>query len=123
MLTITFWLCILSLLEIGAFSVISGDLTVPTAWQAWAAMMGLGLSASVAALALFQIGVFLCGEVKASLLSTFEPLTGVIIGILVFHESLTVPITAGILLILCSAILLVLSPKKKQQEAQYGKPI
>ncbi len=121
-LTITFWLCILSLLEIGAFSIASRDLPVPTAWHAWAAMMGLGLSASVVALALFQVGVLLCGEVKASLLSTFEPLTGVIIGILVFHGSLTVPIAVGILLILCSAVLLVLSPEK-QREVQYGKPI
>ncbi|MCH5351895.1 MAG: DMT family transporter [Acutalibacter sp.] len=120
-LTVTFWLCILSLLEIGAVSIAGGEVTIPTAWQAWAAMAGLGLSASVAALALFQIGVSLCGEVKASLLSTFEPLTGVVIGIVVFNESLTAPIAAGILLILCSAVLLVISPEKKQREAQYGK--
>ena len=121
-LTVTFWLCILSFLEIGAFSVASRNLTIPTAWQAWAALIALGLSASVAALALFQIGVLLCGEVKASLLSTFEPVTGVVIGILVFHESFTASIAAGILLILCSAILLVISPKKRQQAVPYGKP-
>lgn len=112
-LTITFWLCLLSFLEIGVFSLVSRNAAIPTAWQAWAAMIGLGLTASVAALALFQVGVFLCGEVKASLLSTFEPLTGVVIGIVVFHERLTAPIAAGILLILCSAMLLVISPKKK----------
>ena len=51
---------------------------------------------------------------KASLLSTFEPLTGVVIGILVFHEALTVRIAAGIVLILLAAVLLVVSPGEKK---------
>ena len=116
-LTVTFWLCIFSLLEVSTFSAASGNLALPAVWQGWAALAGLGLTASVAALALFQMGVALCGEVKASLLSTFEPLTGVVIGILVFHESLTIAIAFGVLLILCAAALLVVTPRKKQQKA------
>ena len=72
------------------------------------AIIGLGLFATVLALALFQLCVFPCGDVKASLISTFEPLTGVILGILVFHETRTPRTIAGIALILLSTLLLVM---------------
>lgn len=113
-LTITLWLSIFSFIEIGIFSAANGNFIISNHWQVWAAMIGLGLSASIMALSLFQIGVMLCGEVKASLLSTFEPLTGIVIGILAFHEHLTSLVFIGILLILISTILLVLSPEQKK---------
>lgn len=71
------------------------------------------MSATVFALILFQKGVFLCGEVKASLFSTFEPLTGIVIGAVVFHEALSVKEIIGMAGILAAAVLLVL-PSGKQ---------
>ena len=114
MLTISFWISLLCAAEIGLFSAVSGKLMVALPWQAWAAVGVLGVFVAALAQVLFQTGVFLCGEVKASLLSTFEPLTGVVIGILVFHEALTVRIAAGIVLILLAAVLLVVSPGEKK---------
>lgn len=112
-LTTTFWLSIFSFAEMVVFSAATGNLVIPVAYKAWSSLAGLGLTASLAAVALFQVGVFLCGEVKASLLSTFEPLTGVLIGVAAFHETITVSIMIGILMILVSAVLLVVSPKKR----------
>ena len=60
--------------------------------------------------------MFLCGEVKASLLSTFEPLTGVVIGILVFSEAMTFRVAVGIALILLAAVLLVVIKERKQKQ-------
>ena len=48
----------------------------------------------------------LCGEVKASLLSTFEPVTGVLVVVSVFGEIMTVQSAVGILLILCATAML-----------------
>lgn len=103
----TFWISLFSAGMTGGFLILSGSLTAPSGWQAWAAMAGLGVLATMLALALFQAGVFLCGEVTASLLSTFEPLTGVVVGILVLHETLTLPMVFGTGLILLSVVLLV----------------
>ena len=114
MLTISFWISLLCTAEIGVFSAVSGKLIVAMPWQAWAAVALLGVFVAALAQVLFQTGVFLCGEVKASLLSTFEPLTGVVIGILVFREALTVRIAAGIVLILLAAVLLVLLPEREK---------
>ena len=108
----TFWISLLSAGQIGVFSLVTGKLAFPDAWQGWAALAALGVFATVMALALFQKGVFLCGEVKASLLSTFEPLTGVLLGALVLREPLTGRSIIGIALILLSTVLLVIGRQR-----------
>ena len=120
-LTMTFWLSFLSAAEIFVFSLCTGNLTLDLPKVVWLPYLGLGLFATVLALALFQIGVFLCGPVKASLLSTFEPLTGVVIGILVFHETLTMRSACGLLLILLAVILLALPAEKQIYKKQIAK--
>ncbi|MBQ6373629.1 MAG: DMT family transporter [Clostridia bacterium] len=110
-MTITFWISLLSAVEISVFAMSVDRISLDIPWQGWMAICGLGLFATVLALALFQLGVFLCGEVKAALLSTFEPLTGVILGVLVFREALTPRTVAGIMSILLSTLLLVMDRK------------
>ena len=73
------------------------------------------------ALAFFQKGLFLCGEVKASLLSTFEPLTSIAVGLAVYGEAMTPRLAAGMTLILLSSVLLVLGrsqPRNAGDEAK-----
>lgn len=106
-LTLTFWISSMAATELGIMALITGKFVWCLPWQAWAAEFCLGLFATVVALALFQRGVFLCGEVKASLLSTFEPVTSILIGCIVLDESMTWRIAFGILLILFAGALLV----------------
>lgn len=110
---LTFWICLLAAMELALAAIITGNFQWNLPWQAWGADFCLGLFSTVMALPLFQQGVMLCGEVKASLLSTFEPVTGVLVGISVFGEIMTIQIAVGILLILgATAVLSV--PVKKQ---------
>ena len=76
----------------------------------------MALFATVFALVLFQKGVFLCGEVKASLFSTFEPLTGIVIGVVAFQETLTAKELFGVAAILAAVILLVIPFQQKQHK-------
>ncbi len=62
---------------------------------------------------LFQLGIMKCGGVKSSMLSTVEPVTGVLIGALIFRETITVQSLTGIILILLSVVLLTLGDHKK----------
>ncbi len=120
LMTLTFWVSGLASLEIAAFSLARGELVLALPWQVWAAWAALGVLTSAAALALFQQGVFLCGEVRASLLSTFEPLTGVILGAIVFHEAITGRDVAGILLILAAAALLTVPVRAARRGGSGG---
>jgi len=81
--------------------------------QAWVSEIVLAVLATVIALALFQKGVSLGGEIKASLLSVFEPIVGVILGIIVFHESINRKEMFGIAGILLAILLLIMPENKK----------
>lgn len=107
-LTLAFWLAFFSAIEIGAVALASGNLVFSLDEVGWAAEIGMALFTTVFALVLFQRGLFLCGEVKASLLSTFEPLTGILVGVVAFGEMLTLNKILGIIGVLLSAVLLVL---------------
>lgn len=121
-LTLAFWLSFLSAAELFVFSLCANRLLLQLPGKVWLPYFGLGIFATVLALALFQIGVFLCGPVKASLFSTFEPLTGVVIGILVFNEVLTFRATFGMILILSAVILLVMPTQAfSQRDVHHGK--
>lgn len=107
-LVLAFWISLLSMVEIGAIALFSGDLVFHLDAAGWAAEVGMALFATVFALVLFQRGVFLCGEVKASLFSTLEPLTGIIIGLVVFHETLYTKEVIGMIAILTATVLLAI---------------
>lgn len=106
-LTLAFWLAFFSAIEIGAVALLSNKMVFSIDGTGWAAQAGMALFTTVFALVLFQKGLFLCGEVKASLLSTFEPLTGILIGLAIFRETLTASKALGIAGVLAAAVLLV----------------
>lgn len=117
-LVLAFWISLLSAIEIGLIALFSRNLVISLDAVGWAAEVGLALFATVFALALFQRGVFLCGEVKASLFSTFEPLTGIVIGVIVFHEVLSMKEMIGMIGILTATVLLVLPLDRVREKEQ-----
>lgn len=73
---------------------------------------------STAASLLFQLGNRFIGAQSASMLSTFEPLTSVVIGILVYHEVLTVRLGIGIFCILLAVFLLAKADGTVKEESK-----
>ena len=115
-LTLAFWLALFSAAEIGAAALVTGNLVFTLDGIGWATEAGMALFTTVFALVLFQKGLFLCGEVKASLLSTFEPLTGILIGVVAFQEILTPSKAMGITGVLAAAVLLVLPVERGKEK-------
>ncbi len=121
-MTMAFWLNLYAGIINLLIALFSGNLDLDMDATGWAAQILLAFSCVVLAVLLFQKGLFLCGEVKASLLSTFEPLTGVVVGLALFGERMSVRVACGILLILISSILLVAPVKKlkrRKKEARF----
>ena len=115
-LTLCFWLSTFSAVEIGIVAAVTGKMSFTISPRGWIAEFMLALFCTVFALMMFQKGVFLCGEVKASLLSTFEPITSAVVGVIVFNESITLKTALGIVAILLSAILLSAGKKPEREE-------
>ncbi len=115
-LTLSFWLSLFASLEIGCVALITGRMKFDLDIIAWGTEILLALLATVLALMLFQKGLFLCGEIKSSLLSTFEPLTGILIGVFVLNEQLIWQDFIGIVFIFISVVVLVVKRGNRQKE-------
>lgn len=86
-------------------SLATGDFTVGLTPVAWAVAAFLAVSASFIGVLGYQVGVKCIGPQNTSILSTFEPITSVIIGVLVYQEGFTVRTLLGCLCILSSVII------------------
>lgn len=115
-LTLSFWLAVFCTVEIGAVALFSRKLRFDLDGQGWAAEIVLALVATVLASTLFQKGVLLSGEVQASLLSTFEPLTSLVLGLFIFNELLMGKIVVGIACILLATVVLVMPTKPENNK-------
>ena len=94
------------------YCLVSGQLTLPVSVGGWLLCILLALVVNVGALATFQIGTFIIGGERASILSTVEPLTGVIMGVLVFQETVTPFAALGVAMVLAACILIAVMDAK-----------
>lgn len=103
---LTFYLCSVSSVMLLIFSVVSGSFTYAVTLSGWAMLLGLALLVSLGAVCLFQLGVKVIGPQNTAILSTFEPITSIVIGVFIFRESFGLRTFLGVVMIL-SAITLV----------------
>ena len=89
-----------------AAALATGQMVIRLPLKAWGMIIGFAFMVSFLATVFFQIGAKKIGPEKASLLSTFEPLTSVVGGVLLFREQLTGRSLAGIVCILLAVFLL-----------------
>ena len=109
---LSFWLSAIGAVELLIISVLTRNFTLDIAPVGWFLTVIFALLAGAVASTAFQLGTKYIGAQSASMLSTFEPLTSVLIGILVYHEVMTGRTAVGIAAILLSVII-VSSPDRK----------
>jgi drug/metabolite transporter (DMT)-like permease len=96
-----------SALTFGAVSMLRGEgLLVPRGAAAWAAVLGMVLSATVFGFVLFVVGLKRVGPQVASVLSTFEPLGTLLLAALFLGERLSGTQWCGAALIIGAAFVL-----------------
>ena len=96
---------------------ITGKLTIPTTLTGWLLSILLAIVINVGAVVMFQRGTFLIGGERSSILSTFEPLTGVIVGFLALGEDFYPGSGFGSALVIIACILLAVADSKKKSPA------
>jgi drug/metabolite transporter (DMT)-like permease len=113
--SLLFWLALVSAGEILVFSLAAGSLSLSLTSLGWLLSLVFSLGTTVAAVALFQAGVQAVGPQRAAILSTFEPITSIVVGIAVFSEPFGLRTGVGVLLILAGVLLLTLFDREKTQ--------
>ena len=95
----------------------TGNLALPQDGKTWLLCVVFSLSLTLGATVLLQVGVQMIGSQKAAILSTFEPITSVVVGVAVFREQLTARNVIGVALILAAVILLTKLKENKNAGA------
>ncbi len=88
-------------------------LNLPQTWQGWAGVLGIAILSTVIAIIAFFAGLERVGPTNASVLSTFEPVTTVILAVLFLGEKIGPTRIVGGGLILVAVVLLAKSEFKK----------
>lgn len=83
-----------------------GDLDLIVNTKVFFYISNLSFWSTFVAVILFFTGLQEIGPSKAALLSTFEPMTGVFLGLIVFHEHMNINMLVGSILVLVSVILI-----------------
>ncbi|KAF5050819.1 EamA-like transporter family protein [anaerobic digester metagenome] len=105
---LTFYLCLVSSVVLFAVCIATGNLALNMTLKGWMLSLFLSISVTLGGVCLFQKGVKLIGSQSTSVLSTFEPITSILIGILIFNESCNFRTILGFIFILIAALLVAL---------------
>ncbi len=89
-------------------------MSLPRTPLGWAAVLAVALVSTVIAIVTFFAGMERVGPVKASTLSTFEPVVTVILAAVVLREAISFTQMLGGALILMAVIVLVRNPGSKE---------
>ncbi|MGD9567676.1 MAG: DMT family transporter [Sedimentibacter sp.] len=108
---LTFYLCIVSSVILLIVCIATGKLALNMTMKAWIMSLILSVSVTLGGVCLFQRGIKLIGSQSTSILSTFEPITSIIIGILIFNEAFDIKTILGFIFILIAALLIAIFEK------------
>ena len=84
----------------------TNSLVFPSSLPGWGLCVLFSLLVTTGAVALFQQSAFLIGSERTSILSTLEPITGVLLGAIAFGESLVLRTVIGSMLVVTASILI-----------------
>lgn len=96
------------------FCLCSGNLYFPTSPKGWLLCILFALIFNVGAVVLFQSGTRIIGGERASILSTFEPITGVIVGVAFLGETGGWTTIVGTVLVVAASVMITVFDMKKK---------
>lgn len=113
-----FCFCVSAIASVVMFCVcvFTGQLALPRSLLGWVLAIFFAFSVNAGAVALFQRGTFIIGGSRASILSTFEPITSIFAGIIIFREKTSVFMIVGAVLVISASVLIALFDVKKTKK-------
>ena len=108
-----FYIAIVVVIVTAPLAVVMGDFTLALTPIGWYYSILVSLLASVVAVTCFQFGVKYVGAVSTAMLSLFEPITGIFVGVLILKEQVTLLNLFGCIIIFGAIILYIDSTRVK----------
>lgn len=109
--TITFYVILGGFLVMIPYCLLDGGLMLPKTTPAWINAIGLGFFPTVISLIFTSRAIALIGSTETAIFGALEPLTAVILGILILGETLTITPAIGMILIFVSVTVLMMKKR------------
>lgn len=103
---ICFYMATFSSILVLVFSLVTQSFVYRFSLETWILTFGFAVFISVIAVVFYQMGIKLIGSQKTSILSTFEPVTSIVLGLVFFSELITLQKAVAILCIITASLLL-----------------
>lgn len=103
---LSFYVCAFAGLFMLVFGLCGGGLDFSFGKRGWSTAVLVSALSSLCAVPMFQIGVRCVGASRAGVLSTIEPIMGIIFGALFLGEDITLPKIMGSALVVCGIVLI-----------------
>lgn len=117
----TFYVALTCAVVMGLYCLVTDTLALPQSLGGWGLCIVFALTINAVATVLFQQGTFLVGGQRASILSTMEPITGVVVGALFLGEfegrsagSIARTILGSVLVVAATVMIALFDSKKKK---------
>lgn len=104
----SFYIALISCVAAFIICIVTNSLALPATAFGWCLCILFSLLVTTGALVLFQQSTFLIGGETTSILSTLEPITSVVLGVLIFSEPLSLRVFVGTVLVILASIISVL---------------
>ena len=111
----SFYVALLASVFTFIMCIAGGNLALPATVGGWALCFIFAMLVTTGAVVLFQQASFIIGGERTSILSTLEPTTSVIVGILIFHEPLSLRTVLGSVLVILASLLIAVFDIKSQK--------
>lgn len=109
---LSFYISLICTVVLLGVCLLTGELMLPASLKGWGLSVLFAIAINVGAVVLFQNGTRIVGGEKASILSTFEPITSVVVGMLVFNEVMGLGTIIGTVLVIAASIFITLFDNK-----------
>ena len=96
------------------FAVFTDSFVLLHSARGWLFAAAFSFMITIVACILFQIGIADIGARKSAVLSTFEPITSVVLGAVLFHEAVVIKTWVGVLFIVVSVLSITVPARKRQ---------
>lgn len=108
-LKVSFYLSAIGAIEVGLFAYLGGYMTFALTPMAWVYTFLVAITVTVIGFTLLQWGIGEIGATTASIVSTAEPVTGILLGWVMLNETLDLQKGIASVAIIVSVILIILS--------------
>jgi len=116
---ITFYVALVSTVAVGIYGTATDELTLSTLTpNAWILSTVFALLCTVVALSLLQVGIKLVGASTAAIITTFEPITSIIFGVILLGEIMTTTKIVACTLIMLGVVVLSLAKEKTKNPVE-----